>query len=45
MGQTTATMREWHGELGWGVLDSPETPGGPALLLQPRVSNVHNRNN
>lgn len=28
MGQTTATVREWHGELGWGVLDSPETPGG-----------------
>lgn len=28
MGRTTATVREWHGELGWGVLDSPETPGG-----------------
>ncbi len=23
-----ATVREWHDELGWGVLDSPETPGG-----------------
>jgi CspA family cold shock protein len=25
---TTATAREWHDDLGWGVLDSPETPGG-----------------
>ncbi|HEX5985792.1 MAG TPA: hypothetical protein VFY86_04680 [Nocardioides sp.] len=25
---TTATVREWHDQLGWGVLDSPETPGG-----------------
>lgn len=24
----TATVREWHEEDGWGVLDSPETPGG-----------------
>ena len=24
----TATVREWHEDLGWGVLDSPETPGG-----------------
>ena len=23
-----ATGREWHGDLGWGVLDSIETPGG-----------------
>jgi cold shock protein len=23
-----AVVREWHGEEGWGVLDSPETPGG-----------------
>jgi len=23
-----ATVREWHNDLGWGVLDSPETPGG-----------------
>ncbi|MET9081866.1 cold shock domain-containing protein [Streptomyces sp. NPDC004237] len=23
-----ATVREWHDEEGWGVLDSPETPGG-----------------
>ncbi len=22
------TVRVWHDELGWGVLDSPETPGG-----------------
>lgn len=21
-------MREWHDDLGWGVLDSEETPGG-----------------
>lgn len=25
---TTGIVREWHGELGWGVLDSPDTPGG-----------------
>ncbi|QPP07366.1 cold-shock protein [Streptomyces bathyalis] len=24
----TATVREWSDEEGWGVLDSPETPGG-----------------
>lgn len=24
----TATVREWHEEEGWGVLDSTETPGG-----------------
>ncbi|MGW3599958.1 cold shock domain-containing protein [Streptomyces sp. NPDC005167] len=24
----TALVREWHDEEGWGVLDSPETPGG-----------------
>jgi cold shock protein len=24
----TGTVRFWHDELGWGVLDSPETPGG-----------------
>ena len=23
-----AIVREWHADLGWGVLDSPETPGG-----------------
>jgi cold shock protein len=23
-----AEVREWHADLGWGVLDSPETPGG-----------------
>lgn len=23
-----ATVRFWHAEKGWGVLDSPETPGG-----------------
>ncbi|WP_220126912.1 cold shock domain-containing protein [Rhodococcus spelaei] len=28
MGQTRGTVREWHAELGWGVLDSPDTTGG-----------------
>jgi CspA family cold shock protein len=23
-----AIVREWHDDGGWGVLDSPETPGG-----------------
>lgn len=23
-----AEVREWHEDHGWGVLDSPETPGG-----------------
>ena len=23
-----ATVREWHDELGWGVVDTAETPGG-----------------
>ncbi|MFE5299478.1 cold shock domain-containing protein [Streptomyces sp. NPDC056632] len=23
-----ASIREWNDEEGWGVLDSPETPGG-----------------
>jgi CspA family cold shock protein len=23
-----AVVREWHEDLGWGVLDSAETPGG-----------------
>jgi CspA family cold shock protein len=27
-GRTTAIVREWRDEEGWGVLDSPETPGG-----------------
>ncbi|WP_405870694.1 cold-shock protein [Streptomyces sp. NBC_00005] len=25
---TRATVREWHEEKDWGVLDSGETPGG-----------------
>ncbi|MGW6695347.1 cold-shock protein [Rhodococcus sp. NPDC054953] len=25
---TRGTVREWHAERGWGVLDSPATPGG-----------------
>jgi CspA family cold shock protein len=28
MSRTIGTVREWHGELGWGVLDSPDTSGG-----------------
>jgi cold shock protein len=24
----TATVREWHDEEGWGVLNCPDTPGG-----------------
>ena len=27
-GTTSASVREWHNNEGWGVLDSPETPGG-----------------
>jgi uncharacterized RmlC-like cupin family protein/cold shock CspA family protein len=27
-GRTSGTVREWHDDLGWGVLDSPDTPGG-----------------
>jgi CspA family cold shock protein len=27
-GTTSATVREWHAEQGWGVLDCPDTPGG-----------------
>jgi cold shock protein len=26
------TVREWHDEDGWGVIDSPETPGGCWVL-------------
>jgi CspA family cold shock protein len=25
---TTGTVRVWHNEAGWGVIDSPATPGG-----------------
>lgn len=28
MGRTRGTVREWHGDLGWGVLDSLGAPGG-----------------
>ncbi|WP_413769070.1 cold shock domain-containing protein [Rhodococcus pyridinivorans] len=28
MGSVMGVVRVWHGELGWGVLDSSETPGG-----------------
>jgi cold shock protein len=24
----TGAIREWHDDEGWGVIDSPETPGG-----------------
>lgn len=27
-GRTSGTVREWYDDLGWGVLDSPNTPGG-----------------
>ncbi|MEO3754345.1 cold shock domain-containing protein [Streptomyces sp. B6B3] len=26
--EVEATVREWRDEEGWGVLDSPQTPGG-----------------
>ncbi len=26
--QSVGTVREWHPEQGWGVIDSPDTPGG-----------------
>jgi CspA family cold shock protein len=26
--RTFAVVREWHDEDGWGVVDSPDTPGG-----------------
>jgi len=26
--RTTGTVREWHDDEGWGVIDSPDTPGG-----------------
>jgi CspA family cold shock protein len=25
---TIGTVREWHEDEGWGVIDSPDTPGG-----------------
>ena len=28
MGRSVGTVREWRDEEGWGVIDSPETPGG-----------------
>lgn len=38
----TATVREWHSDLGWGVLDSPETPGGCwvhfSVIVTPNIS-------
>ena len=44
---TTATVREWHDDLGWGVLDSPETPGGCwahfSHIETPRVGSVNGR--
>ncbi len=27
-GPAKGVVREWHSEQGWGVLDSPQTPGG-----------------
>jgi CspA family cold shock protein len=26
--QSVGTIREWHTEQGWGVIDCPDTPGG-----------------
>ncbi|ORB52297.1 hypothetical protein [Mycolicibacterium rhodesiae] len=26
--QSVGTVREWHTEEGWGVIDCPDTPGG-----------------
>jgi CspA family cold shock protein len=26
--QSVGMVREWHREQGWGVIDSPDTPGG-----------------
>ncbi|MGB3325875.1 MAG: cold shock domain-containing protein [Mycolicibacterium fortuitum] len=28
MATSTGTVSEWHKSEGWGVIDSPETPGG-----------------
>ena len=28
MTRTSGVVREWHRDEGWGVLDSPATPGG-----------------
>ena len=40
-----AVVREWHEDLGWGVLDSPETPGGCwthcAVIETRRVASSH----
>jgi hypothetical protein len=26
--QSVGTVREWHTQEGWGVIDCPDTPGG-----------------
>ena len=40
-----AEVREWREDLGWGVLDSPETPGGCwthyAVIETRRVASSH----
>jgi len=38
MGQTRGTVREWHAELGWGMLDSRDTPA--RILLAGAVLGV-----
>jgi CspA family cold shock protein len=39
----TGTVRFWHDELGWGVLDSDETPGGCwAHFSKLRMPGPHN---
>ena len=35
VGQTRGTVRQWHAELGWGVLDSRDTPGGCWVHFSP----------
>lgn len=42
-----AQVREWHDDLGWGVLDSPETSGGCwthfSAVQTPRVNDEDER--
>ncbi|MGI8701473.1 MAG: hypothetical protein ACR2JU_09765 [Nocardioidaceae bacterium] len=35
-----ATVRTWHDDEGWGVLDLPETPGGCVRLIGRTVRGV-----
>ncbi|WP_305091441.1 cold-shock protein [Prescottella sp. R16] len=38
MGDTTGTVREWNDLEGWGVIDSPATPGGCWVFFSAIVS-------